>query len=51
MPGTLYAVTTVLAWGTYFIPIKMSDASLWIATFPLAIGILFGSTVLMLLGR
>lgn len=47
----LGAIGAGILWGSYFIPIKMSSASLWIATFPLTIGILVGSTVLMLLGR
>jgi glucose uptake protein len=49
--GVLGAIGAGILWGSYFIPIKQSDVSLWIATFPLTIGILVGSTVLMLLGR
>lgn len=49
--GLLGAIGAGILWGSYFIPIKQSDVSLWIATFPLTIGILVGSTVLMLLGR
>ena len=49
--GVLGAIAAGILWGSYFIPIKQSDVSLWIATFPLTIGIFVGSTVLMLLGR
>ena len=49
--GLLGAIGAGILWGSYYIPIKQSDVSLWIATFPLTIGILVGSTVLMLLGR
>ncbi len=49
--GVLGAIGAGILWGSYFIPIKQSDVSLWIATFPLTIGIFAGSTVLMLLGR
>jgi glucose uptake protein len=49
--GALGAIGAGILWGSYFIPIKQSDVSLWIATFPLTIGIFVGSTALMLLGR
>lgn len=49
--GVLGAIGAGILWGSYFIPIKQSNVSLWIATFPLTIGIFVGSTVLMLLGR
>jgi glucose uptake protein len=49
--GVLGAIGAGILWGSYFIPIKQSDVSLWIATFPLTIGIFVGSTVLLLLGR
>jgi glucose uptake protein len=49
--GVLGAIGAGILWGSYFIPIKQSDVSLWIATFPLTIGMFAGSTVLMLLGR
>ncbi len=49
--GVLGAIGAGILWGSYFIPIKQSAVSLWIATFPLTIGIFVGSTVLMLLAR
>ena len=49
--GLLGALGAGILWGTYFIPIKLSQASLWIASWPLAVGILVGSVVLALLPR
>ena len=36
-------------WGTYFIPIKLSAVSMWVAAFPMAVGIFVGSLILVLL--
>jgi len=49
--GVLCAVGAGILWGSYYIPIKMSDASMWVASFPMAVGIFMGSTVLALLSR
>jgi len=49
--GIAAAVGAGILWGTYFIPIKLSSASMWVAAFPLAIGIFTGSTLLVLVGR
>jgi glucose uptake protein len=49
--GVLGAIGAGILWGSYFIPIKQSDVSLWIATFPLTFGIFVGSTVLTLFGQ
>ena len=49
--GIAGAVGAGILWGTYFIPIKLSSASMWVAAFPLAIGIFTGSTLLVLVGR
>ncbi len=38
-------------WGAYYIPIKVSQASMWVAAFPLACGILTGCAALVLLKR
>jgi glucose uptake protein len=38
-------------WGSYFIPIKLSAASMWVAAFPLSLGIFGGSAVLVALTR
>jgi glucose uptake protein len=45
--GLLSAVAAGVLWGIYFIPIKMSRMSLWIAAFPMAVGIFVGSAFLM----
>jgi glucose uptake protein len=47
--GVLGALGAGVLWGTYFIPIKISSASTWVASFPLAVGIFAGSTVLVAL--
>lgn len=49
--GLLSAVGAGVLWGSYFIPIKISAASLWVATFPLSVGIFAGSLVLVALSR
>ena len=49
--GFLSAVGAGILWGTYFIPIKLSQASMWIAALPLAVGIFTGSALLALLAR
>lgn len=47
--GLLAALGAGVLWGIYFIPIKMAGVSMWIAAFPMAVGIFVGSTVLMFL--
>jgi glucose uptake protein len=49
--GFLSAVGAGILWGTYFIPIKLSQASLWVTALPLAVGIFVGSAALALLAR
>jgi len=49
--GLLSALGAGVLWGTYFIPIKLSAASMWVAAFPLAMGIFIGSAVLAALTR
>jgi glucose uptake protein len=49
--GFLSAVGAGILWGTYFIPIKLSQASMWIAAVPMAMGIFTGSALLALLAR
>jgi glucose uptake protein len=44
--GLLGALGAGVLWGTYFIPIQLSKASMWTASFPLALGIFTGSLVL-----
>ncbi|HVM72188.1 MAG TPA: GRP family sugar transporter [Anaerolineales bacterium] len=47
--GLLAALGAGLLWGSYFIPIKLSAVSMWVAAFPMAVGIFAGSTALVLL--
>jgi glucose uptake protein len=49
--GFLSAIGAGILWGTYFIPIKLSQASLWVTALPLALGIFVGSAILVLLTR
>ncbi len=49
--GILGAVGAGVLWGSYFIPIKLSGMSVWIATFPLSVGMFAGSLLLALLSR
>ena len=49
--GLLAALGAGVLWGSYFIPIKISAASMWVATFPLALGIFAGAVLLAALTR
>lgn len=50
-PGMLAALGAGVLWGSYFIPIKLSAASMWVAAFPLSVGIFAGSLILVALPR
>jgi glucose uptake protein len=50
-PGLLAALGAGVLWGSYFIPIQFSAASLWVASFPLSVGIFVGSLFLAALTR
>ena len=49
--GFLCAIGAGVLWSTYIIPIKLSQASMWVAALPLAVGIFTGSALLALLAR
>lgn len=49
--GLLGAVGAGILWGSYFIPIKLINISMWIGAFPLAVGIFTGSALLVALTR
>lgn len=49
--GCLAAVGAGLLWGSYFIPIRISAVSLWVAATPMALGMFAGSTALVVLSR
>ena len=51
IPGLLAALGAGVLWGSYFIPIKLSAASMWVAAFPMSIGIFVGSLILVALSR
>ena len=50
-PGLLGALGAGVLWGSYFLPIKFSAASMWVAALPLALGIFAGSAALALFTR
>jgi glucose uptake protein len=49
--GLLGALGAGVLWGTYFVPIKASSVSLWIAAWPMAVGIFVGSGALVVFTR
>jgi glucose uptake protein len=49
--GLLGALGAGALWGSYFVPIRLSQASLWVAAFPMALGMTVMSTVLLALSR
>lgn len=49
--GLLSAFGAGVLWGSYFIPIKLSSASMWVASFPLSLGIFAGSALLVAFTR
>ena len=51
VPGLLAALGAGVLWGSYYIPIQLSAASMWVAAFPLSVGIFTGSAVLAALAR
>lgn len=51
LPGLLAALGAGVLWGSYYIPIQLSAASMWVAAFPLSVGIFAGSAILAGLTR
>jgi glucose uptake protein len=49
--GILGAIGAGVLWGSYYLPIKSSQVSLWVATLPLSIGIFVGSAILVMVTR
>ncbi|MCB9134079.1 MAG: hypothetical protein H6636_01545 [Anaerolineales bacterium] len=49
--GYAGAVGAGVLWGSYFIPIKVADISMWVGGFPLALGMLAGSALLVVAAR
>lgn len=48
MLGLAGALAAGVLWGSYFIPIRLADVSLWVANLPMACGMLAGSLLLAL---
>ncbi len=49
--GLLGALGAGVIWGSYFLPIKASQVSVWISILPLSVGMFAGSVILALLAR
>ena len=49
--GFACAVAAGVFWAAYYIPIKLSRASMWVAAFPLACGMFVGCLAIVLLSR
>lgn len=49
--GVLGAVGAGVLWATYYLPVKVSEASMWVAALPMAVGIFAGSGLLALFSR
>jgi glucose uptake protein len=49
--GYAAAIATGVLWGVYFVPVKSSGVSLWVASFPLAAGMFAGGALLLGLAR
>jgi glucose uptake protein len=45
------AVAAGVLWAAYYLPIKISDTSMWLAAFPLACGMLVGCVTIVLVCR
>ncbi|PMB02575.1 hypothetical protein CEN49_25270 [Fischerella thermalis CCMEE 5273] len=48
--GLLGSIGAGVLWGSYFIPIKISGVSMWIANLPFALGMFLGGIVLLMIG-
>ena len=49
--GYFGALGVGIFWGSYFIPLRMSVVSMWIAALPMAIGMFLGSTILAIITK
>jgi glucose uptake protein len=49
--GYIAALIAGVLWGSYFIPIRVSKISMWVAAFPMAVGIFVTCTTLVVLSR
>ncbi|QDU71488.1 GRP family sugar transporter [Mucisphaera calidilacus] len=44
--GWLAVVLAGIGWGTYFVPVRAVDASLWVMAWPLSLGMLLGAALI-----
>ncbi|MEI7551638.1 MAG: GRP family sugar transporter [Verrucomicrobiota bacterium] len=51
LPGFACAVAAGVLWAVYYIPVKLSHVSMWVAAFPLACGMLVGCVMIVLFSR
>lgn len=49
--GMLCALVAGIGWGSYFVPLRMSGASPWVAAFPLAVGMWVGALLPLWMSR
>jgi glucose uptake protein len=49
--GYAGAIGAGILWGSYFIPVKLADVSMWVGGFPLAFGMFASSVLLVFLAR
>jgi glucose uptake protein len=49
--GLAGAIGAGIGWGSYFVPIRISALSMWVAMLPMALGMFAGSCVLLLLSK
>lgn len=49
--GSTGAILAGIFWGSYYIPMKVLDASPWVTSFPFAIGMVVGSVIFILIKR
>ncbi|MBN1410255.1 MAG: hypothetical protein JW969_05370 [Spirochaetales bacterium] len=51
LAGYIGAIIAGFLWGSYFIPIRISETSMWVAAFPMSVGIFLTSLILVLITR
>jgi glucose uptake protein len=51
LSGLACAVTAGVLWGAYYLPVKVSHATMWTAAFPLACGMFVGCSAIVLAFR
>jgi glucose uptake protein len=49
--GLAGALGAGVGWGSYFVPIRISELSMWVAMLPMALGMFAGSCVLVIISK